>query len=63
MCPDATDEEIDELLNIADTNGDGKLDPDGTYTLNPLIFACDLFSRLTLKQNLENKYLRKIDCN
>lgn len=28
MCPDATDEEIDELLNIADTNGDGKLDPD-----------------------------------
>lgn len=26
MCPDATDEEIDELLNLADTNGDGKLD-------------------------------------
>ena len=29
MCPDATDEEIEELLNLADTNGDGKLDCEG----------------------------------
>ena len=31
MCRDATDEEIDELLDLADTNKDGKLDCEGRY--------------------------------
>ena len=39
MCPDATDEEIDELLNLADTNKDGKLDREGIVFFTLRLYA------------------------